>query len=380
MRHGGWARPLGWALGIGLLATAGLAQDEEAARLAALKEARAESILLREEGRGRPFDAAFRAEIKARLAQASMEALDLVDRRGYGLLPEPRALGDSSADLVYTPVAPCRIIDTRLVGAPLAAGFDRSFYVAGMDGFAGQGGSSAGCELPRGPATAAVVNFVAVNPSGPGNLRAWAYGGTMPNASVINYAAVGLNIANAVVVPLCDATTASCVPGDVMVRADASGTHLVADVVGYFRGVVKAQYRSFTASAVRFGLSEPLPNNVCSNTGGTQVTVVAAVAGRITVQAKGLLVVSHVNGVEDQVNAYIGTSATDCPSNDGLGDIIRIPAPLPNLLNWTMATHSLRVFDVAPGTHTYFLNHWQLRGSGNDAFVDGWLVATFHPN
>jgi hypothetical protein len=82
-----------------------------------------------------------------------------------------------------------------------------------------------------------VINFVAVNPTGPGNLRAWAYAEpapTPPAASILNFAAVGLNIANGVVVPICNPALTNCPGLDLYVRADVNGTHLVADALGYF--------------------------------------------------------------------------------------------------------------------------------------------------
>jgi hypothetical protein len=140
-----------------------------------------------------------------------------------------------AASMVYAPVTPCRIVDTRVVGGSLPADTPRDFRVTGV-GLQGQGGNPAGCGIPQGPAKAAILNFVAVNPTGPGNLRAWAYAtppATPPTASVLNYAAVGLNIANAVAVPLCDDTPTNC-PFDLRVQADMRGTHLVIDIVGYF--------------------------------------------------------------------------------------------------------------------------------------------------
>jgi hypothetical protein len=152
----------------------------------------------------------------------------------------PLALGDSNAQLVYTPAAPCRIIDTRLAGGSLAAGAPRSFRVTGND-LSGQGGSASGCGVPQGRTAAAIINFVAVNPGGAGNLRAWAFRdppAPPPNSSVLNYAFVagaGLNIANAIALPVCDPSQPGQMCGsDFQVRADGNGTHLVADVVGFF--------------------------------------------------------------------------------------------------------------------------------------------------
>ena len=152
----------------------------------------------------------------------------------------PLTLGDSNAQLVYTPVAPCRIIDTRVAGGSLAAGVPREFSVTGID-LSPQGGSGTGCNVPFGRATAALINFTAVNAVGPGNLRAWAYQTpppAPPNSSVLNYAFVpgsGLNVANGIAIPICDrAVPGQLCPFDFRAQADGNGTQLVADVVGFF--------------------------------------------------------------------------------------------------------------------------------------------------
>lgn len=107
----------------------------------------------------------------------------------------------------YWALSGCRIADTRLSAAgPLVPGQVRSLHVVGSTSdFAGQGGRVGGCGLPgwvAGPQVLAVAfNFVAVNPSGAGNLRAWATFLPVPDASILNYVQVpGLNIANAVIV------------------------------------------------------------------------------------------------------------------------------------------------------------------------------------
>jgi hypothetical protein len=63
--------------------------------------------------------------------------------------PRPFFLGESALDLVYTPVTPCRIIDTRPPGAggALAPGAPRDFHVAGTAGFDTQGGNAGGCGI-----------------------------------------------------------------------------------------------------------------------------------------------------------------------------------------------------------------------------------------
>jgi hypothetical protein len=150
--------------------------------------------------------------------------------------PRTLVLGKADGDLVYTPVAPCRIIDTRLAGGAIAANATRSFVVAGNAGFAAQGGNATGCGIPD-QAAAVMINFVAVGATGPGDLRAFAYAEPAPPAplaSVVNYSDIaGLNIANGVVVPTCNPGTTTCT-FDIIIQADVSATDVAVDVLGYF--------------------------------------------------------------------------------------------------------------------------------------------------
>ena len=57
-----------------------------------------------------------------------------------------KALGDPNADLTYTPVVPCRILDTRIIGGPLQPDVARIFE--GYAPFAAQGGASSDCGIP----------------------------------------------------------------------------------------------------------------------------------------------------------------------------------------------------------------------------------------
>jgi hypothetical protein len=291
----------------------------------------------------------------------------------------PASLGDSAADLVYTPVAPCRIIDTRLAGGALAPGTPRNFFVAGVDFFGLQGGTPGGCGVPSGPATAALVNFVAVQPSGPGNLRAWAFGGLAPSASIINYASVpGLNIANGLAVPLCNQAAASCGPGDITVRADVSATHVVADVIGYFRSVVKEQYRSFTVDSI----VDPNGFSAISSAGCQQrlaLTVVVPVPGRVVVVGTANLAVTHLAGTNDSIFTYIGANPTDCPADSGRARMVVGMSSTSPTMSLTVTANPTRTFDVTPGTYTYYLTLDQTAGVGND-FVAASMQATFHPN
>jgi hypothetical protein len=150
-------------------------------------------------------------------------------------------------NLVFNSVTPCRLIDTRLSAAgPLAAAETRTFHVVGSaSDFVAQGGKAGGCGLPgfAGPGQpqvqAAFINIVAVSPAGAGNLRGWASDGPAPLASILNYAKVSdetlvgmhQNIANGIGLPVRQDLEGN----DISIKASVSGTHVVADVVGYWR-------------------------------------------------------------------------------------------------------------------------------------------------
>jgi hypothetical protein len=149
------------------------------------------------------------------------------------------ARGQSSPPaLGYVTLAPCRLVDTRLIpaspGTPLQPGVPQSFRVKASD-LSLQGGSSSGCGVP-GTAVAAMVNFVAINPAGTGHLRVWPYPNTEPGlASILNYGTVtGLPaLANGIAIPICDAAAATC-HFDFTLKANGAATHVAVDIVGYF--------------------------------------------------------------------------------------------------------------------------------------------------
>ena len=161
------------------------------------------------------------------------------------------AVGDPDSDLLFVPLPPCRIIDTRFAGGKMVPAQQRDFKVAGTTGFEAQGGNPGGCGVPVGatdPAAAAVViNFIAVEPAGEGHLTAWEFGQPAPFASIINYANVGLNIANGVIVPIAGVSSLS---KDLSVVAGVSGVHVVADVTGYFTRFPVEQFQAGLKSQV----------------------------------------------------------------------------------------------------------------------------------
>jgi hypothetical protein len=144
----------------------------------------------------------------------------------------PASLGSPNSDMVYTPLTPCRIIDTRVAGGALASNTSRFFEadVTPPQTFIAQGGSNTNCNLPDNVAYAVAITLTVTNPVSAGFLTAWGLG-AQPNSSVINYSA-GQTIANTTIVPIVPG------PGLDFTLYAYSTTDVVADLVGYFAAPV----------------------------------------------------------------------------------------------------------------------------------------------
>lgn len=139
-----------------------------------------------------------------------------------------QTLGALSNDLVYTPVQPCRIIDTRNAGGAIGAGFTRSFKAIDSSNFTAQGGSATNCGTLGFRATAVAVNLTAVTPTGSGFATAFPFGTTQPTASSLNYTA-GAIVGNELILPIPNPLAVSDFSLFSLAQSD-----YVADIVGYF--------------------------------------------------------------------------------------------------------------------------------------------------
>jgi hypothetical protein len=164
-------------------------------------------------------------------------------------------IGSLSSDLVYTPITPCRILDTRLfgggAGTPIPAATTYSYAVGGLTSYATLGGSATDCGLltPGLNIAALAINFVVVSPSAAGYITAFPYLAARPTASTVNYTA-GEVVANSAVVKVSQSSSTW------MSVYSLATTHLVADVSGYYSKPV--------ATALE-----------CMETAQTQVTILA---------------------------------------------------------------------------------------------------------
>lgn len=140
----------------------------------------------------------------------------------------PQVLGSLDNDLVYTPVQPCRILDTRLAEGAITGGGVRSYDAINSTNFTGQGGSATNCGTYGLSATAVAVNLTAVTPSGAGFATAYPYLTTRPEAASINYAA-GAIVNNGLIIQI-----PNPVASEDFNLYTLSTSHFVADIVGYF--------------------------------------------------------------------------------------------------------------------------------------------------
>lgn len=189
-----------------------------------------------------------------------------------------------SADLVFTPITPCRIVDTRGAGGVIPTATSRVFK-GWAASYTAQGGSATNCGLPQSTDVAALsVNLLVISPTGEGWIAAWPVGTTMPLVSNLNYKA-GDVLANSAVLKI-NQTTAD------FNLYTTTATHFVADVTGYY---------SRTKSV---GLS-------CVNPTETTLVVAPGAVGRLPIPA-----CSNLAGY-NSIGGYCTTDGTDMASYGG---------------------------------------------------------------
>jgi hypothetical protein len=133
-------------------------------------------------------------------------------------------MADVTPGVGFVGIDPCRLVDTRQAGFPatygtpaLVAGVPRNFDLNSQPNCPG---------IPAG-VEAYSLNFTVTNVQGPGFLKVFPQGGSVPaDISTLNYIP-GQNIANAAIVP-------TGTNGGITVISGVSGTDLIIDINGYF--------------------------------------------------------------------------------------------------------------------------------------------------
>ena len=395
------------ALGIVLTLAAGAAKAQQrepagtdaAERTALRAHARTRIQEMMEQRAVRPADPAALAEqarrIARRLSDEQLSALAAGEDVQETIAPKSATaaafLGEGRANLTFVPLPPCRIIDTRKKGGPLLPGeTPRVFQVAGVTQFEPQGGTLGGCGVPPGEdgnpdpeAAAVMINLVAVDVAGKGNLRAWAFGQPQPLATSINFQKIDMNIANGLIVPIAGT---SGVEGDMNIQANFAAAHVVADVTGYFTRFPIEQFevdqKSIT-EVVNGGLKD-LSDGLCTEV--SSCTLTAGKAGKAIIRAWAQIGINHGTGIGgDRIAVGVkDNDPTNCTNNDQ--SINATDYEVPDSLNtaepdidWTLS-HK-RIFNQGKGTKTYYINARMITGAGpGDQIQSTRLICTFIPD
>ncbi len=148
-----------------------------------------------------------------------------------------KALGDVDTDVVYVPITPCRIVDTRAGLGVRAAGSTTAFDAVAAS-FAGQGGAASTCNIPAG-ASAIAATVSALNATAAGFATFWQTGVPQPTTASVLYNATSQATfsGGSLVLPLC---TAACAGNKEFQAYVFSAVDLAVDVNGYFKKAVNA--------------------------------------------------------------------------------------------------------------------------------------------
>ena len=167
----------------------------------------------------------------------------------------PQKLASTTSDLVFFPIAPCRIVDTRMRNGAIKAGTTRMYYFYAdatpswdwsmlYGGFAGSAvsvcpgtvmaGAGVSGLLGPVPPSAALATVTVVNTSAAGNLTIWQGNGSPPNTSSLNWSA-GQVVGNTAVLPG-SGRNGCCNAADfaITLNAPSGQTDVVVDILGYF--------------------------------------------------------------------------------------------------------------------------------------------------
>ena len=161
-------------------------------------------------------------------------------------------LGSAATDLVYTPITPCRVLDTRPsqggTGA-IAAASTKNFQIWGATSYAAQGGSPTNCGITAGSNVAAVaMNFTVVTPAAGGYITAYPFGAALPTAATVNFQAGDIARGDFTIAKVAQTGTSH------LSIYSASNADVVGDVVGFYSkpvaGALDCIYSDYEAFSV----------------------------------------------------------------------------------------------------------------------------------
>jgi hypothetical protein len=240
-------------------------------------------------------------------------------------------------DNTFTPLTPCRVVDSRQnlgISGPLLPGQVRPVIFRGKCGIPDlttNGGREAN------QAIALALNVVAVSPTGDGHIVGWPSNKPVPVASIINFTG-GQNIANGVIVPMCDQNMVGpCASGDISFLAGVSTVHLVVDVTGYYS-------KPALPGNSRFGAGPGPDNLLCVNTAfnvrfGLSYRMADSASAQLLCPAGTWLCSRLERGFVNGITCNTTRGDTDCDAIDCAGNCI--DAAENNHRGWTQSDGAL---------------------------------------
>lgn len=203
--------------------------------------------------KGRPeLETAFLAANPEKLLKMSQaETWDAVVAIALGF--DPTNFGGQTNDLVFTPLTPCRVFDSRsgtgVWAGPYASGTTVSIFVSDPlnPGIRNQGGAT-NCGFPLAVGTAAALNITVVPTVGSvsGDLNIYPFGAAAPNASIINFYP-GVNLANATSAQI----ALTSLVNDLTIKVEfASSVHIIVDIMGYYAAPNTAALQNIRVNSV----------------------------------------------------------------------------------------------------------------------------------
>ena len=157
----------------------------------------------------------------------------------------PKVLGSLVADLVFTPVTPCRFVDTRVLNDRIGAGATRNLDASNPGGnFTSQGGSNTDCGIPANPAALA-LSVTGLGNLSTGYLRVFPFDGTNLQGSPVPLNAVNTTVTNDMIVPTTQGTAQE------LKIFSTANTHYAAFVTGYFMAPQATAVNCYNTIATR---------------------------------------------------------------------------------------------------------------------------------
>lgn len=268
------------------------------------------------------------------------------------ILPGGENLGDfiarierqEAVGLVYKPIVPCLVADSRRSQGKLTADETRALVIRGPEAdYSSQGGGATDCGLPglRGEdlqsntIRALVLNVEVLDAEGTGEFRMWAANDhPRPSVPLFRYGPEGpqANNYHPLIVSVCDEESpAPCSTGDLMMQTGDAGAHVVISALGYFQtaeagdGVADLWFQSgndiYNTNSGRVGIGTSNPGGNLHTRGVSTLELLLqaasgnpdfsmAQAGNVKAQVKYLIAEDGLGFLADENHIGLGGLAS----------------------------------------------------------------------